>query len=344
MPVLMHECGIADDVVTFWQAWTHALRHTQPRLLAYLSYMIERLVSMKVVLKPTGSLYLHCDPTASHYLKVMLDGIFGHRNFRSDIVWKRTSAHSDAKGFGQVVDTILYYGKTGQQTWNPITVPHDHAYVTRNYRHQDQRGRYRLHEIIRTASMGERPNLAYAYQGYTPQYGWRMVKEKLERLDQDGLLVWSGTGRPYRKTYLADGQTPTNLWTDIPAALGRERLGYATQKLLALLDRIITASSNPGDVVLDPFCGCATTLEAAHTLGRRWIGIDIAIHAIKRVAQIRLQDRLGLVEAGTLLSRACPGRWRAHRTYGNATPATSRNGPWNRWTALSPPSGPRTAG
>ena len=296
MPVLMREQGIADEVVEFWRLWMNALRNTQPRLLAYLSYMVERLLQMKVILKPTGSLYLHCDPTASHYLKVMLDAIFGHEHFQSEIVWKRTSAHSDAKGFGQVCDSLLYYSKGRQRTWNALSLPHSKEYVARNYRHQDKRGRYRLHEIIRTASMGERPNLAYEYKGYTPQWGWRMVREKLERLDREGRLVWSDSGRPYRKTYLPPGQNASNLWTDIPTALGRERMGYATQKPLALLERIIKASSNEGDVVFDPFCGCATTLEAAHRLGRRWIGIDIAIHAVKRVAKVRLQDRLGLIE------------------------------------------------
>ncbi|MCY4098988.1 MAG: DNA methyltransferase [Rhodospirillales bacterium] len=296
MPVLMRESGIDDSVVEFWKLWMNALRRTNPGLLAYLSYMVERLLPMKAILKPTGSIYLHCDPTASHYIKVMMDGIFGPRNFRSEIVWKRTSAHSDAKGFGQVCDYILYYVASGPHTWNPITVRHDPQYVAANYRHEDERGRYRHHEIIRTASMGERPNLAYEYRGYTPRWGWRMVREKLQELDAQGLLIWSSKGRPYRKTYLADGQAPTNLWADIPGALGQERIGFNTQKPLALLERILEASSNPGDVVLDPFCGCATTLEAAHRLGRKWIGIDIAIHAIKRVAQVRLQDRLQLVE------------------------------------------------
>ena len=296
MPVLMREAGIADESVEFWRLWMNALRRTNPNLLAYLSYMTQRLLPMRGILKPTGSIYLHCDPTASHYIKVMMDSIFGHENFRSEIVWKRTSAHSDAKGFGQVCDYLLYYSIGSARTWNPITVPHDPQYVADNYRYEDERGRYRHHEIIRTASMGERPNLAYEHKGYTPRWGWRMVREKLEDLDAKGLLIWSSKGRPYRKTYLADGQAPTSLWTDIPGALGQERLGYSTQKPIALLHRIIEASTNPGDVVFDPFCGCATTLEAAHKLGRRWIGVDIAIHAIKRVAALRLRDRLALKE------------------------------------------------
>ena len=296
MPVLMRDAGIADESVEFWRLWMNALRRTNPNLLAYLSYMTQRLLPMRSILKPTGSLYLHCDPTASHYIKVMMDSIFGHENFRSEIVWKRTSAHSDAKGFGQVCDYLLYYSMSNARTWNSISVPHDPQYVADAYRHEDELGRYRHHEIIRTASMGERPNLAYEYKGYTPRWGWRMVLEKLENMDAQGLLIWSSKGRPYRKTYLADGQAPANLWTDIPGALGQERLGYATQKPVALLERIIAASSNPGDIVFDPFCGCATTLEAAHKLGRQWIGVDIAIHAIKRVAALRLRDRLALKE------------------------------------------------
>ena len=295
MPVLMREQGIDDTTVEFWRLWMNALRNTQPRLLAYLSYMVERLLQMKLILKPTGSIYLHCDPTASHYLKAMMDAIFGHDNYQSEITWKRTSAHSDAKGFGQVRDIIFYYSKSSVRTWNPVTVAHNRDYVRKNYRHEDGRGQYRHHEIIRTASMGPRPNLVYEYQGYTPEWGWRMERSKLESLDADGRLVWAKTGRPYRKTYLSSGQNATNLWCDIPPALGKERLGFATQKPVPLLERIIEASSNPGDMVLDPFCGCATTIEAAHKLGRRWIGIDIAIHAIKRVAQIRLSERLHLM-------------------------------------------------
>ena len=296
MPILMREAGIDDGMAEFWTRCLNALRKTQPRLLAYLSYMTERLLPMRGILKPTGSIYLHCDPTASHYIKVMMDAIFGHENFRSEIVWKRTSAHSDAKGFGQVCDYLLFYSMGNARTWNPVTVPHDPEYVAKNYRYEDEGGRYRHHEIVRTASMGERPNLSYEYKGYTPRWGWRTVREKLEELDARGMLVWSSNGRPYRKTYLAAGQAPTNLWTDITGALGKERLGYSTQKPVALLERIVAASSNPGDTVFDPFCGCATTLEAAHRLGRRWIGIDIAIHAIRRVAAVRLRDRIGLVE------------------------------------------------
>ena len=239
--------------------------------------MAVRLLEMYRVLANIGSLYLHCDTTACHYLKTLLDAVFGAKNFQSDITWQRTSAHSDSKRFGQVKDTILFYAKSDRKIWNPILVDHDESYVSNFYRFEDSRGRYRQHEIIRTASMGPRPNLAYEYKGYTPEWGWRMERDKLEVLDNDGRLIWSKNGRPYRKTYLTEGQPPTNLWTDVDnvSAQSKERMGYPTQKPLALYERIIAASSNPGDVVLDPFCGCATTPVAAERLGRQWVGMDI---------------------------------------------------------------------
>ena len=266
----------------------------QNDMMAYLTMMAQRMIELHRVLKPTGSIYLHCDPTASHYLKLLLDAVFGPERYQSEITWQRTSSHNDSKRFGQVRDIILYYSKTGDRIWNPVYVPHDEKYVSNFYRHQDERGQYRLHEIIRTASMGPRPNLAYEYKGYTPQWGWRMEKDKLAALDEEGRLVWSNTGRPYRKTYLPPGQLPTNLWSDIGnvSAQAKERLGYPTQKPEALLERIINASSNEGDVVLDPFCGCGTATVAAERLNRRWIGIDITHLAITLVRH-RLRDSFG---------------------------------------------------
>ena len=312
MPVLVRETGIDDSTVEFWKIWMSALRKTNPGLLAYLSYMTLRLAYMRMLLRPTGSLYLHCDPTAAHYIKVMLDGVFGHANFRNEIIWQRTSSHNDSRKWGGVHDTLLFYSKSDSFTWNPAFMAHDPAYVRQFYRYSDGRGVYRLHEIIRTESMVPRPNLTYEYKGYTPQWGWRVVRSKLEALDADNGIVWSRTGRPYRKRYLSDhpGSPIRDVVTDIPpiAARAAERLGYATQKPLALLERIIAASTNEGDVVLDPFCGCATTLEAAHKLHRKWIGIDIAIHAVKRVARIRLADRCGLVEGDRLRGPGCSAR------------------------------------
>ena len=284
---------LTDDHPALMEAIESAMHAHSEGMGAYMCFMAVRLLAMRRLLKPTGSIYLHCDPTASHYLKAVMDAIFGQRNFRSEIVWKRTSAHNDAKGLGQVCDYILYYAKSSNRVWNEITIPHDPQYVDKNYRHKDQRGRYRHHEIIRTASMGERPNLSYEYKGYTPRWGWRMVREKLESLDRDGRLVWSSSGRPYRKTYLTKGQPATNLWTDIQPALGSEQMGYATQKPLALYERIIKASSNEGDIILDPFAGCATTCVAAERLNRQWVGIDIWDKAHEVVIK-RLHDEVGL--------------------------------------------------
>jgi site-specific DNA-methyltransferase (adenine-specific) len=268
-------------------------------ITAYLVMMAPRLVELHRVLKPTGSLYLHCDPTASHYLKVMLDVIFGARNFRNEIVWKRTSAHSDSKKWARVHDIILYYAKTNRPVWNPVHTEHNPEYVEQFYRYEDERGRYRLDHIILTPSTGPRPNLIYEYKGYTPQWGWRVVREKLEALDADGRIVWSSSGRPYLKRYLHEqkGNLITDIIDDIPpiGAHARERLGYPTQKPLALLERIIQASSNEGDTVLDPFCGCGTAIVAAQKLNRRWIGIDITHLAIALI-KYRLSDMFNLQE------------------------------------------------
>ena len=266
----------------------------QNDMMAYLTMMAQRMAELHRVLKPTGSIYLHCDPTASHYLKLLLDAVFEPDNFQSEITWKRTSAHSDSKRFGQVKDIIFYYSKTNDRIWNPVYIPHDESYVSNFYRYEDERGRYRLHEIIRTASMGPRPNLVYKYKGYTPEWGWRMERNKLKVLDKAGRLIWSKTGRPYRKTYLSEGMVPTNLWTDINplSAQSKERLGYPTQKPEALLERIIKASSNEGDVVLDPFCGCGTAVAAAERLNRRWIGIDVTHLAITLIRH-RMSNSFG---------------------------------------------------
>ena len=271
-------------------------------MAAFLCWLGVRLLEMHRILKPTGSLYLHIDSTAHAYTKTLMDAIFGRSNFQGEITWRRTSAHSDSKRFGSVTDTLLYYSKSSKRTWNPIQVAHDPKYVADFYRHEDERGRYRLHEIIRTASMGPRPNLAYEYKGFTPPWGWRMERSKLEALDADNRLVWSNTGRPYRKTYLTDGQPPTNLWDDIPnvAGISREATGYPTQKPLALYERIIKASSNEGDVVLDPFCGCATTPVAAERLGRQWVGMDIWDGAYQIVLDRLESEGLAVPEAADI--------------------------------------------
>ena len=224
-------------------------------MLAYLVMMAPRLVELRRVMKPTASIYLHCDPTASHYLKMLMDAVFRPENFQNEIIWKRTSSHNDTMRWAQIHDTILFYAVRGF-TWNPVFLAHDPEYVENFYRFNDERGQYRLDHIIRTASMGPRPNLSYEYKGYKPEWGWRMVRDKVEALDRDERIAWSKTGRPYLKRYLheQDGTPISSIVVDVPPLSGAaaERLGYPTQKPVALLERIISASSNPGDVVLDP--------------------------------------------------------------------------------------------
>ena len=283
-------------VVEMMEAF-HSFLKNSP-MMAYLAMMAPRLVELHRVLKETGSLYLHCEPTASHYLKLLLDGTFGAKNFRNEIIWKRTTAHSDSRTkFSRVTDTILYFARSDAALWNAQFQPHSESYLKSHYRHTDAAGRvYRLDNIIRSASMGPRPNLAYEYKGFTPPYGWRVVREKLEALDQDNRLYWSKTRTPYLVRYLDEqkGEILDSLWTDIDPVNSQaiERLGYQTQKPQALLERIISASSNPGDVVLDPFCGCGTTIHAAQKLGRKWIGIDVTYLAINLIKR-RLRDAFG---------------------------------------------------
>ena len=304
MPILMREAGIDDNAVDFWRLWTSALRNTQPRLLAYLSYMVERLIPMKGILKPAGSVYLHCDPTASHYIKVMMDAIFGHENFRNEIIWKRTSAHSSAKRYGPVHDVLLFYSKSDKFAWNKQYQPHTPEYLASHYRNQDVQGRHYTRSDL-TAAGVRKGSSGQVWRGFDPTAKgnhWKFTIDNLERLDQEGRIYWpkKATAWPRYIRYLDEvqGTALQDVWTDISPvnAKASDRLGYNTQKPTPLLSRIIEASTDPGNVVFDPFCGCATTLEAAHHLGRKWIGIDIAIHAIKRVAKIRLQDKLGLVE------------------------------------------------
>lgn len=322
VPVKMREVGIEDHVAELWRIWMNALANTHPRLLAYLSYMAERLLPLRGLLKPTGSLYLHCDPTASHYIKALLDGVFGHENFRNEIVWKRTFAHGGARRWGDIHDTILFYTKSDKYKWNRVFQKHDEAYIDTKYRFEDERGRYRL--VVLTGPGATNGESGKPWRGYDPSTidrHWAVPKEPLRILKEEGFDIPDGLhakldllyeqdfirfpvkkdgtmGVPEYKRHFTEGQPIQDLVLDIPPinSQARERLGYSTQKPVALLERIIQASTDVGDTVLDPFCGCASTLEAAHLLKRNWIGIDIAIHAIKRVAKVRLEDRLGLRE------------------------------------------------
>lgn len=268
-------------------------------MLAYLTMMAPRLVELHRVLNSSGSLYLHCDPTASHYLKLLLDAIFGPQSFRNEIPWKRSSAHSDtrqgSRHFGRVSDTILFYAKGDSNTWNEQYAPYDPDYVAENYKRRDPDGRlYRISDL--SGPGGEaKGNPRYEFLGVT-RY-WRYSKEKMQKLYEQGRIVQTRSGAvPQYKRYLDEmpGVPIQNMWVDIPVINNRSReaLGYPTQKPVALLERIIATSSNEGDVVLDPFCGCGTALEAAQKLGRSWIGIDITHLAIALIKH-RLETAFG---------------------------------------------------
>lgn len=252
-------------------------------LMAYLAMMAVRLVELHRVLKPTGSLYLHCDPTASHYLKLVLDAVFGAENFRNEIVWKRSHPKGHAfTRFATSHDVIFAYAKDrSRTTWNPIWLEHPADRAEAQYANKDDDGRrYQLTSLLNPNT--NRPNLTYEFKGVTKV--WRWTRDRMEEADKEGRIVIpkGGKGIPRYKRYLDEqlGIPAGDFWDDIPIAAGRERLGYPTQKPRALLERIIAASSNPGDVVLDPFCGCGTAVDAAQKLGRRWIGIDVTHIAI----------------------------------------------------------------
>ena len=260
----------------------------QNEMVAYLVMMAPRLLELHRVLKPTGSLYLHCDPTASHYLKMLLDAVFGPTRFRNEITWKRTSAHSDrSQGevvhMGRIHDVLLFYTKTDVATRNDVYLPYTESYVDAFYRHTDCDGRrYRLGDLTGPGG-ASKGNPQYEFLGVT-RY-WRFSQERMQQLYAEGRIVQSKPGTvPAYKRYLDEmpGIPIQDIWDDIPpiGAQAAERTGYATQKPLALLERIINASSNPGDVVLDPFCGCGTAVVAAEKLGRHWIGIDITYIAL----------------------------------------------------------------
>ncbi|QJQ32749.1 site-specific DNA-methyltransferase [Sphingomonas lacunae] len=295
-------------------------------MMAYLAMMAVRLIELHRVLKPTGSLYLHCDPTASHYLKLLLDGIFGGR-MRAELIWKRSSAHNDgkqgAKQPGRIHDVIFFYTKADDWTWNPSFSAYDEAYLASEYKRQNHQGRWYKETDLTAAKPGGdvsydwrvkrpiggpweadltdewlTPNDAWQYEAVKPYEGrfWAYSKANLRAFAESGHIIHRSTGMP-RLVQFADempGIALQDLWMDIPpiSAKAQERLGYPTQKPLALLERIINASSNPGDVVLDPFCGCGTAVDAAQKLGRQWIGIDVT-HLSIGLIERRLQDRYG---------------------------------------------------
>lgn len=298
-------------------------------MLSYLVMMTPRLMELRRVMKPTASIYLHCDPTASHYLKMLMDAIFGPEKFRTEIVWKRSSAHSDAKQgraqHGRIHDVILFYTKGDDWTWNNVYTPYDQDYIDAFYKFTEAktRRRYRMGDLTAAKPGGDtkyewrikrrvnsaewesdlqdewkKPLKDFEYKGVPPYKGrsWAYSKENMTQYAKEGRICYSGTGTPCYKRYLDEmpGVPLQDIWSDIKpiGAQAAERLGYPTQKPITLLERIIQTSSKEGDFVLDPFCGCGTTIAAAQALKRNWIGIDITYLALSLV-KTRLRDSFG---------------------------------------------------
>lgn len=324
-----------------------AARHTHGKSMqSYLIMMGIRLVEMRRILKPTGSIYLHCDPTAGHYLKMVMDAVFGTENFRNEIVWKRSSGHPlSIKKFDVITDTILTYQKSKKFVFRPILVPYSQEMVDRDYRYTDEHGRYASDNLTGGKAGGESAYLPFhgVYppkgRGWAPPSPDKLPKwatnklplnyenlnqlEKCEVLDTIGLIHWSASGKPRFKRYLPDKPTRnvTSLWDDVAplSAKSKERLGYPTQKPLTLLERIIKASTSEEEIVLDPFCGCATACVAAERLNRQWVGIDLSSLAV-RLVKNRIRNEIGIfsyaiTERNTNPKRTDQGKIPNYRTH-----------------------------
>ena len=268
---------------------------TETNLMAYLVMMALRLVELHRVLKPTGSFYLHCDPTASHYLKIILDQIFGAQTFRNEIIWKRTHAHGNAEfQFGAIHDTLFFYNKSNKPRFHSQFEPYAAGEIEKRFPYIETGTGRRFASQNLTNYNKDRPNLTYEWNGHTRT--WLFTKEKMAELDRQDKIYYSSTGYPRLKQYLDESQgSPIgDIWLNISALKhsGKERLDYPTQKPEALLERVIKASSNEGDVVLDAFCGCGTAIAVAQRLNRRWIGIDIT-HLAITLLKYRLDGAFG---------------------------------------------------
>jgi len=290
--------GPHQQVARILKSMVDGLGHNQ--VTAYLTMMAIRLIELHRVLSASGTIFLHCDPSAGHYLKALLDAIFDPRNFLNEIAWKRSSAHSDraqgAKHFGRVHDTILVYAKTGRfedRPWNQRYEKHSENYLDSHYKYVEPETsrKYRLDNLTGPGGAAK-GNPSYEVMGVTRF--WRYSRDRMDQLIEEGRVIQTRPGAvPQYKRYLdeMEGTSIQDVWTDIPPinSQAKERLGYPTQKPLTLLERIINTSSNAGDIVLDPFCGCGTAVHAAHKLDRRWIGIDITHLAIGLIRR-RMQD------------------------------------------------------
>ncbi len=268
-------------------------------LMAYLTMMSIRLLELRRVLKKEGSLYLHCDPTASHYLKLVLDAVFGPLNFHNEIIWKRYGAHNDSKTYGRVHDVILFYTKSSIFTFHKQHEAYDEEYVRERFKFTDPDGRRWAEQNL--ASPTPRPNLMYPFLAKNgvvynhPPNGWKYKEQRLQALDDaNGLHYPAKSGGRLRLKNYFDvrlGVPAQDIWATVGAIGGTspERLGYPTQKPVALLERVVATSSNPGDLILDPFCGCGTAIHAAQKLDRQWLGIDVTHLAISLIER-RLKD------------------------------------------------------
>ena len=270
-------------------------------MMAYLAMMAPRLIELHRVLKETGSIYLHCDPTASHYLKMLMDAVFSPQYFLSEVIWKRTSAHSSAKRYGPIHDVLIFYSRTDAYIWNDLFTEYDDYYLSQFYTHKDADGRvWRRSDLTGAGIRHGETGLPWRGVEVTPKgRHWFVPPSELDKLDAAGKIHWPKKvgGVPMLKRYSDEqaGVPLQDVWTDIRPMhnLAAERLGYQTQKPEALLERIINASSNEGDTVLDPFCGCGTAIAVAQRLNRRWIGIDITHLAIGLIKK-RLDDAFGV--------------------------------------------------
>ena len=291
---------IADEQPAIYQALQAAGATHGKGMQSYLCMMAVRLLEMRRVLKTTGSVYLHCDPTASHYLKSLMDAVFGASRYRSEIVWRRSGAHNDTRQgrrqHGRVHDTLLFYTKSDKWTWNPVYTDYTPEYMDKSYRYvEPETGRRYTLDNMTGPGGAAKGNPQYEVMGVV-RY-WRYSEERMRELIAEGRVVQRRPGLvPSYKRYLdaMPGVPLQDTWADIKSlqSQSKERTGYPTQKPLALLERIIAASSDTGDVVLDPFCGCATACVAAESLGRRWVGIDISPKAVD-LTNFRLQEAMG---------------------------------------------------
>jgi DNA modification methylase len=311
----------------FEDRWSGGINH-------YVNYLIDRVKKMYAKLKDTGSFYIHLDWHISHYMKVELDKLFDYNNFRNEIVWKRTSGHSDADRCGNVHDVLLFYSKSDSYTWNKVFQAYDQEYTQQYYRYREKGGRRFMSADLTGAGSG--PPRKFGNRGSIPPpkgRHWMYDQSGIDRLLVENRIFWTRNGVPRLKTYLdeASGMPLQDVWTDVQALRSwhDERIGYPTQKPVALLERIISVSSNEGDLVMDAYCGCGTTMEAAQKLRRRWIGIDISQSAI-RVVEQRLQkagaanyDVHGLVKSQKELKALTPfefQNWAINAVYGQHSP------------------------